>query len=125
MKLLDWRTRVCAAVALGSVDRDEGRLWENAGWAGRFGRWACWSPGVSVAAPATCPVALRARIRRCRLPTGSPHVVELGRCGESNSAGCPPRLLRGRDGGRGAGALGGPDRGAPGGARAVRAEPRC
>src|SRR3954466_8469882 len=26
----------------------------------------------SVAAPATCPVALRARIRRCRLPTGSP-----------------------------------------------------
>src|SRR3954447_3380082 len=30
------------------------------------------SPAVSVAAPATCPVALRARIRRCRLPTGSP-----------------------------------------------------
>src|SRR4051812_8716890 len=30
------------------------------------------SPAVSVAAPATCPVALRARLRRCRLPTGSP-----------------------------------------------------
>src|SRR5918992_551281 len=29
-------------------------------------------PGFSVAAPATCPVALRARIRLCRLPTGSP-----------------------------------------------------
>jgi hypothetical protein len=26
-----------------------------------------------VAAPATCPVAPRARIRRCRLPTGSPY----------------------------------------------------
>src|SRR5213076_1873684 len=36
-----------------------------------LGRWAV-SPGFSVAAPATCPVALRARIRRCRLPTGSP-----------------------------------------------------
>src|SRR5947208_2164229 len=32
------------------------------------------SPGFSVAAPATCLVALRARIRRCRLPTGSPPV---------------------------------------------------
>src|SRR5215212_4949849 len=32
------------------------------------------SPGFSVAAPATCLVALRARIRRCRLPTGSPRV---------------------------------------------------
>src|SRR5512133_2497546 len=31
-------------------------------------------PGFSLAAPATCPVALRARIRRCRLPTGSPRV---------------------------------------------------
>src|SRR5919202_4880175 len=29
-------------------------------------------PGFSVAAPATCPVAPRARIRLCRLPTGSP-----------------------------------------------------
>ena len=29
-------------------------------------------PDFSVAAPATCPVVLRARIRRCRLPTGSP-----------------------------------------------------
>jgi hypothetical protein len=31
------------------------------------------SPGFSVAAPASCPVALRARIRRCRLPTASPN----------------------------------------------------
>jgi hypothetical protein len=30
------------------------------------------SPGFSVAAPATYPVALRARMRRCRLPTASP-----------------------------------------------------
>src|SRR5215218_4961077 len=51
-----------------------GAFWENAGWAGRFARWAS-SPGFSVAAPATCPVALRARIRRCRLPTGSPRVA--------------------------------------------------
>src|ERR671924_1520890 len=29
-------------------------------------------PGFSVAAPATCPGAPRARIRLCRLPTGSP-----------------------------------------------------
>jgi len=29
-----------------------------------------------LAAPATCPVALRARIRRCRLPTGLPFVAE-------------------------------------------------
>ena len=29
-------------------------------------------PELSVAAPATCPVALRARIRLCRLPAGSP-----------------------------------------------------
>src|SRR3954465_1993933 len=36
------------------------------------------SPGVSVAAPATCPVALRARIRRCRLPTGSPAWIDVG-----------------------------------------------
>jgi hypothetical protein len=29
-------------------------------------------PELSVAAPATCPVALRARIRLCRLPAGPP-----------------------------------------------------
>src|SRR5512133_4236913 len=29
-------------------------------------------PGFSMAAPATCPAAPRARIRLCRLPTGSP-----------------------------------------------------
>src|SRR4051794_38359373 len=29
-------------------------------------------PAFSLAAPATCPVALRARIRLCRLPAGSP-----------------------------------------------------
>jgi hypothetical protein len=38
-----------------------------------------WSPGFPVAAPATCPVALRARIRRCRLPTGSPFVADARR----------------------------------------------
>ena len=44
----------------------------------RMGRPFCamgeLSPGFSMAAPATCLVALRARIRRCRLPTGSPRV---------------------------------------------------
>src|SRR5215208_2477897 len=35
-------------------------------------------PGFSVAAPATCPVALRARIRLCRLPTGSPQRRQRG-----------------------------------------------
>jgi hypothetical protein len=35
----------------------------------------CWNPGFSVAAPATCLVALRARMRRCRLPIGSPAVI--------------------------------------------------
>ena len=38
-----------------------------------LGRWAQ-SPSFSVAAPATCPGALRARMRRCRLPTASPNV---------------------------------------------------
>jgi transposase len=33
---------------------------------------------VSVAAPATCPVALRARIRRCRLPARLPQLVDDG-----------------------------------------------
>ena len=33
---------------------------------------------VSVAAPATCPVALRARIRRCRLPVASPAIFNEG-----------------------------------------------
>src|SRR3954447_25526151 len=74
MKLLG-EGALCHPVAdVGSGDWDRG-LWENAGWAGRFARWAS-SPGFSVAAPATCLVALRARIRRCRLPTGSPQVTE-------------------------------------------------
>src|SRR5918995_2093109 len=61
-----------SASDVGSADWDKG-VRENAGWAGPLGRWAQ-SPGFSVAAPATCPVALRARIRRCRLPTGSPAI---------------------------------------------------
>src|SRR5215217_4819462 len=56
---------------LGSGDRDRG-FWENACWAGRFLDDGRSSPSFSLAAPATCPVALRARIRRCRLPTASP-----------------------------------------------------
>jgi hypothetical protein len=58
---------------LGSGDRDRGFL-GNACWAGRLLDDGRSSPGFSVAAPATCPVALRARIRRCRLPTASPVV---------------------------------------------------
>src|SRR5215212_2077497 len=100
-----------------------GAFWENVGWAGRFGGWAS-SPGFSVAAPATCPVAPRARIRRCRLPTGSPRVDdgEEGR-GESSSAGRAPRFLRGGDRRGGPAALSRADRGQAGGAGAVRAEP--
>src|SRR3954447_14294239 len=76
MKLLG-EGALCHPVAdVGSGDWERG-LWENAGWAGRFARWAL-SPGFSVAAPATCLVALRARIRRCRLPTGSPRVDHDG-----------------------------------------------
>src|SRR3954447_11193692 len=71
-----WRRRCHPVADLGSANWDRG-LRENAGWAGRFARWAS-SPGFSVAAPATCLVALRARIRRCRLPTGSPRVDERG-----------------------------------------------
>ena len=52
-------------------------LWENAvGQAGPF-LWAV-SPLVKLAAPATCPGAERARIRRCRsCPPISPRVAEL------------------------------------------------
>src|SRR5215211_4193177 len=42
-----------------------------------LGRWAQ-SPSFSVAAPATCPGALRARMRRCRLPTASPNRSRRG-----------------------------------------------
>ena len=42
------------------------------------------SPGFSVAAPATCPVALRARMRRCRLPIGSPATRTEGGAGASD-----------------------------------------
>ena len=42
---------------LGSGDRNGGS-WENACWAGRLLDDGCLSPGFSVAAPATCPVAL-------------------------------------------------------------------
>jgi hypothetical protein len=55
-----------------------GAFWENV--AGR----PFWTMGfepvvVSVAAPATCPVALRARMRRCRLPALLPQVQATGR----------------------------------------------
>src|SRR5215216_7949535 len=44
---------------------------ENAGWTGRLCAMGL-EPGFSLAAPATGPVVLRARIRRCRSSTGSP-----------------------------------------------------
>ena len=48
----------CAGLGrLGSGDRNRGS-WENACWAGRFLDDGRLSPGFSVAAPATCPVAL-------------------------------------------------------------------
>ena len=112
-----------SGAGVGSADWDRG-LRENAGWAGRFARWAS-SPGFSVAAPATCLVALRARIRRCRLPTDSPRVVDgEEEPSESSGAGCPSRFLRGGDRRRGPAAVGGPDRDAARGAGAVRPEPR-
>ena len=55
------------------------------------------SPSFSVAAPATCPGAPRARMRRCRLPTASPATPAKGGADESNRVGRPPRLLRGGD----------------------------
>ena len=55
------------AEGLASGDRDRG-FWEHAGWAGR-----ATADGLrarsSLAAPATDPVAPRARIRLCRVPT--------------------------------------------------------
>jgi hypothetical protein len=56
----------------------------------------------SVAAPATCPVVLRARIGRCRSPAGSPfRSTSRGERGESSRRsdrlGRASRLLRGRD----------------------------
>jgi hypothetical protein len=62
-------------LTLGSVDRDGGFLGER--MVGRPVWTMGFEPGLcSVAAPATCPVALRARMRRCRLPTGSPLPVD-------------------------------------------------
>ena len=53
----------------------------------------CWTMSFelgfdSVAAPATCPDVLRARIGRCRLPAGSPFVqrVEEGEVGSAGRA---------------------------------------
>ena len=68
-------------------------------------------PDFSVAAPATSPVVPRARIRLCRLPTGSlSFVVDEGGSGETYRVGRSPRLLRGRDRGGRRGSLAGPDR---------------
>ena len=58
-----------ARVVAGTGHR--GFLCGERSWARRFGRWPS-RPGVSVAAPATCPGALRARIGLCRSPTRSP-----------------------------------------------------
>ena len=63
----------CPGSAVRSADWDRG-FWENAGWAGRFCAMG-FEPDFSGAAPATSPFVLRARIRRCRLPTGSPSLL--------------------------------------------------
>src|ERR671915_1010983 len=81
----------------------------------------------SVVAPATCPVALRARIRRCRLPALLPRYQRRGggrgeNARESDRIGCAPGVLRGRDRRGGRAALGGQGRDHPGTARAVFAE---
>jgi hypothetical protein len=67
---------------------------------------------VSVAAPATCPVALRARIRRSRLPARLPQFQRRGGgrgedAREGDRVGRAPGVLRGRDRGGRCGALGG------------------
>ena len=55
-------------------------------------------PDFSVAAPATRPVVPRARIRLCRLPTGSPRSAKRRRrISERHRFGHSPGFLRGRD----------------------------
>ena len=80
-------------------------------------------PELSSAAPATCLIALRARIRRCRLPTASPNRRRRGGSSQSGSAGCPSRRLRGRDRRGGPGAVGGQHPDAARGAGAVDGRP--
>ena len=89
------RGLLSGARPLRSGDRDRGSSGERRLGRPFLRRWAV-SPGFSVAAPATGPVALRARIRRCRLPTVLPcrRCVDEGRRrGESDRVGCASRLL--------------------------------
>lgn len=105
-----------------SLARDGGCSWEAlVGQAAEF-RWAE-SPALFVAAPATCPGVLRARIRLCRLPAGFPPSTRGAWC-EIHRDGRASRLLRDRDRrGRRAGALGRTNPEHAGWAAGVRAEP--
>ena len=83
-----------------------GAFWENAGWAGRFARWAL-SPGFSVAAPCDLPrCAASADPSMSFAHRFSRRSVRQGGVGESCRVGCASRLLRGRDRRRGAGQVG-------------------
>jgi len=73
MKILTWQGSPVRSRSSGSPGTGDPCRGER-GRARRFGRWAS-SPCFSVAAPATCPGALRARIGLCRSPTRSPVVV--------------------------------------------------
>ena len=88
-----------------------------------LGRWAS-SPSFSVAAPATYPVALRARMRRCRLPTASPAKQREEEQVRAIGLGRPPRLLRGGDLRGRRGPLRGPDRDHAGAVELFAAKPR-
>jgi len=66
------RPRRYSGARVRSADRRRRAFDEKAGWTGRsIGQWAQ-SPGCSVGAAATCPVAPRVGIRGCRLRSGSP-----------------------------------------------------
>ena len=89
-----------------------GALWENAVGQAGFGD-GLRARAFSVAAPATCPVALRARIRLCRLPAVLPSSLiyeEGGACEVGRAIGLDVhlRFLRGRDLRGRRGPLGGP-----------------
>jgi hypothetical protein len=96
-----------------------GALWENAVRAGRNRTMGC-EPVLFGGRPRDWPVALRARIRRCRCARGSPVDRRLSRggscgcCGwEGDCPGCASGLLRARGVRGGQGPLGGAVKSSP------------
>ena len=101
-----------------------GRLEQGPSWRTQAGQAVYCAmglePGFSMAAPATGPVVLRARIRRCRCPSALPQLSPRGGTeDEIDRPRYPPRLLRGRDRRGGRDPLSRADRDEPGGAGAL------